>query len=199
MAYRVGLSDGSGGWSAVREVRVLPPPGDKEPVTFLGFGDMGVDAAQQGTSTVLWGLRDVVEHGASFALHFGDLGYACGVGLVWDAWHAMIEPLSARVPYLVSMGNHEYVWAKSHYPGHDSHGECGVPVERRFRGPSNGRGVLWYSFSSGAVHVVMLSTEHDLAPGSEQYEWLEEDLRAAADPTTRRAVPWIVVTAHRSE
>ena len=74
-----------------------------------------------------------------------------------------------------------------------------MPVAHRFRTPSNGNGVFWYSFDAGSVHVVMLSTEHDLAPGSEQYEWLEADLRAAADPTTRRAVPWIVVTAHRSE
>ena len=83
--------------------------------------------------------------------------YACGVGLIWDAWHSMIEPLSSRIPYLVSMGNHEFVWAESYVQGHDSGGECGVPVEKRFRGPSNGEGILWYSFSSGPVHVVMLS------------------------------------------
>jgi hypothetical protein len=79
----------------------------------------------------------------SFVLHFGDLSYGCGVTLVWDAWHALIEPLSSRLPYLVSMGNHEYVWSGSYYPGGDSGGECGVPTERRFRAPSSGEGLLW--------------------------------------------------------
>ncbi len=207
LAYRVGLADGTGGWSDVRNVAILPPANDEvengddldddEPLTFLGFGDMGVSAAQQSASTILWGLKDVVDASARFALHFGDLGYACGVGLIWDAWHSMIEPLSSRIPYLVSMGNHEFVWAESYVQGHDSGGECGVPVEKRFRGPSNGEGILWYSFSSGPVHVVMLSTEHDLTPGSEQYAWFEKDLAAAAQQRAAGAVPWIVVTAHR--
>ena len=109
----------------------------------------------------------------------------------------MIEPLSSRVPYLVSMGNHEYVWENSYVSGHDSGGECGVPVENRFRGPENGNGILWYSFTPGPVHVIMLSTEHDLTPGSEQYAWFEKDLSAASEAETRANAPWIVVTAHR--
>jgi hypothetical protein len=56
---------------------------------------------------MLLGLKDVGERGASFVLHFGDLSYATGATLLWDAWHALIEPLSSRAPYLVSMGNHE--------------------------------------------------------------------------------------------
>ena len=46
-------------------------------------------------------------------------------------------------------------------------GECGVPVVHRFRTPSNGNGVFWYSFDySRLVHVVQLSSEHALTPGS---------------------------------
>jgi hypothetical protein len=81
--------------------------------------------------------------------------------------------------------------------GTDSHGECGVPVANRFRSPSNGNGVFWYSFDSGAVHVVMLSSEHDLAPGSPQHVWLSNDLAGADAPGQRAKAPWIVVTTHR--
>jgi hypothetical protein len=33
---------------------------------------------------------------------------------------------------------------------------------------------FWYSFSHGSVHFVVLSSEHNLAPGSKQYRvsWL---------------------------
>jgi len=193
----------------------------KGAVTFIGFGDMGAEAAQQASATVSWALRDVLDHGASFVLHFGDLAYGCGITLIWDAWSALIEPLSSRVPYLVSLGNHELVWSQSYYTGSASGGECGVPTVQRFRSPSNGSGkkgaasnregsgssgaleksgvdvasssVLWYSFDSGAVHVVTLSTEHDVTPGSLQHSWLESDLASV----NREETPWIVLTAHR--
>ena len=43
------------------------------------------------------------------------------------------------------------------------------------------------------LHVVMLSSEHDLKSTSAQYQWLEEDLKAI----NRKKYPWVVVTAHR--
>ncbi len=32
---------------------------------------------------------------------------------------------------------------------------------------------FWYSFDYGIVHFTVVSTEHDLTPGSLQYEWLQ--------------------------
>lgn len=52
---------------------------------------------------------------------------------------------------------------------------------------------FWYSFSYGSVHFVMVSTEHNLAPGSKQYQWLEYNL-ARVD---RCKTPWLVVGMHR--
>lgn len=37
---------------------------------------------------------------------------------------------------------------------------------------------FWYSFDYGSVHFTTISTEHALAPGSRQYEWLAADLAA---------------------
>ena len=70
--------------------------------------------------------------------------------------------------------------------GNDSGGECGVATARRFIMPgatlsdsadsaaeNHGRREnppFWYSFDYGSVHFVMLSTEHDVTPGSAQYQ-----------------------------
>jgi len=149
----------------------------------------------------------------SFLLHPGDLGYAMGSGYIWDVWGALIEPISSRIPYMVTVGNHEYDHTGSrldpsgapsegwHPPwgnfGDDSRGECGVPTAARFSGTGSSvagaNGVFWYSFDEGPVHVTMLSSEHEWTVGSRQYEWLAADL-AAVD---RAATPWIVLATHR--
>jgi hypothetical protein len=75
----------------------------------------------------------------------------------------------------------------------DSLGECGVGTDRRFRAPSNGNRIFWYSFSTGSVSVVTLSSEHSVAPGSPQRAFLEGALAAV----NRTLTPWLVVTFHR--
>ena len=39
----------------------------------------------------------------------------------------------------------------------------------------------------------MMSTEHDIRPGSRQYTWLENDLKKV----DRNKTPWIVLGGHR--
>jgi hypothetical protein len=89
----------------------------------------------------------------------------------------------------------------------DSGGECGVPVSKRFQMPQQSKpssssssspaakanGVFWYSYGYATVHTIVISSEHDLNPGSPQYTWLEADL-ARVD---RRVVPWIILESHR--
>ena len=52
----------------------------------------------------------------------------------------------------------------------------------------------WFSFSSGPIHFVHLSTEHDLSRFSPQLAWLRADLLAAR---RRLDVPCVIVSAHR--
>ena len=70
--------------------------------------------------------------------------------------------------------------------GNDSGGECGVATARRFIMPAapplalaegnveyhsrHENPPFWYSFDYGSIHFVMLSTEHDVTPGSHQYQ-----------------------------
>ena len=110
---------------------------------------------------------------------------------------------------MVSLGNHEYdydiaspndpsgvsqMWRPKWWDGAvDSLGECGVGTQQRFRSPPNGNGIFWYSFATGSVTIVTLSSEHDLSPGSPQGDFLERTL-ASVD---RSVTPWLVVSLHR--
>ena len=148
--------------------------------------------------------------------HFGDLSYAQGAAHIWDEWFAMIQPFSVYVPLMVAVGNHEYDHVAGGGPGkdpsgvdtphgyqptwgnfhNDSGGECGVPTAKRFAMPqssSTSNGVFWYSHEFGSVHTTVLSSEHDLAPGSVQHVWLQDDLASV----NRTKTPWLIVELHR--
>ena len=210
-----------GGMSVERSFNSKLPVGAQSRDTkFVAFGDQDWDDPPPASATTMSNcLKDALELGYSdFVLHFGDLSYAMGTGTDWEMWARQNEPLATRVPYMVSVGNHEMDYdtgggrdpscvtkpcpERGYHPswgdyGTDSHGECGVPVAHRFRTPSNGNGVFWYSFDHGSVHVIQISSEHDLTPGSPQYAWLKADLAAADTPKRRLETPWIVLTLHR--
>lgn len=54
----------------------------------------------------------------------------------------------------------------------------------------------WYSAGFGGVRVIATSGTHEFEPGSEQYAWLEEELRKANTPEARAKEPWVVVSNH---
>lgn len=86
------------------------------------------------------------------------------------------------------------MWRPTWWDGDvDSLGECGVGTEQRFRSPANGNRIFWYSFATGSATVVMLSSEHDLSPGSPQGTFLEDTLAAV----NRSLTPWVIVSQHR--
>jgi hypothetical protein len=51
----------------------------------------------------------------------------------------------------------------------------------------------WWSRSVGPIHWLSISTEHNWAPGSAQYSFIEKDL-ASVD---RKVTPWLIVGGHR--
>eukprot|EP00750_Incisomonas_marina_P007646 INCI15019.2.p1 GENE.INCI15019.2~~INCI15019.2.p1 ORF type:complete len:838 (+),score=117.03 INCI15019.2:61-2514(+) len=220
--YRVG-SD-SDGWS---ETFSITSQVTKEtlaahlPQYHVIFGDMGsacaftlcpactcglvCDALTCASNTTV-GLVSEVEK-ASMMLHVGDFGYNLDTngGTVGDQFMRNIEQVAARVPYMVSIGNHE-----------DGDTPLAHFTERFRLMPANGspnvtntsNGVApnnWYfSWNDGLVHYVAISTEAWFGVGggvgqvdlAQQYEWLKADLEAAN--ANRHAVPWIVVHGHRS-
>lgn len=192
--------------------RTAKPRGGDVASRFVLYGDQAITAGEGATATAQHITERVsTQDDLDFLLHVGDLSYGCGSTDVWNSWHDIIEPYSSRLPYLVSIGNHEYDYVASedgskdpsgvtktwHPPwsnaGRDGGGECGVPPARRFRYPQNGNGVFWYSFDAGNVHVAMISSEHDCSPGSPLGLWLEKDLMGV----DRKLSPWVIVGIHR--
>ncbi|EER01403.1 Nucleotide pyrophosphatase/phosphodiesterase, putative [Perkinsus marinus ATCC 50983] len=190
--------------SEIFTVTAPVPPSSDEPHSVALFGDMGVQGYYRGPDAVdvpsgSWDTYWVVDHMRSntrlrMAVHIGDVSYAMGYARVWDLFGTALEGVAMRMPYMVSIGNHEFDYTSGGWHpswgnfGSDSGGECGVPTKHRYQFP-----YWYYSFSFGLVHYVMLSSEHDWTEGSEQWEWLDEQL-ASVD---RLVTPWLVVTAHR--
>ena len=187
-------------------------------VKFIMYADQAIPFPYIGPA---WKLvsqveNDIVNNGYNaFLLHPGDLGYAEGSGIVWDLWSGLVEPVTKRIAYEVTIGNHEYdhiglggkdpsgakpggwhpqnegeAWGNM---GDDSQGECGVPTNARYFGTGNGNGIFWYSFDEGGVHSIVLSSEHDWRIGSRQYLWLENDLKSV----DRAKTNWIIISTHR--
>ncbi|PHT48017.1 putative inactive purple acid phosphatase 2 [Capsicum baccatum] len=213
--YQVG-SD-SGGWSTI--FSFVSHNGDSgETFAFL-FGDMGtatpyltfLRTQEESTSTIKWISRDIEALGNKPALisHIGDISYARGYSWLWDHFFSQIEPVASRVPYHVCIGNHEYDWPLQPWKpdwssyGTDGGGECGVPYSYKFHMPGNSSeptGMrapatqnLYYSFDSGPVHFVYMSTETNFLPGSNQYDFLKHDLESV----DRVKTPFVVFQGHR--
>ncbi|KAM7269258.1 hypothetical protein ACFE04_024755 [Oxalis oulophora] len=215
--YQVG-SD-SKGWSD-RKSFVSRNSHSDETIAFL-FGDMGTATPystfyrtqDESLSTVKWILRDIEALGDKPAhiSHIGDISYARGFSWVWDEFFTMIEPIASRVPYHVCIGNHEYNWpsqpfmpdwAKGIY-GKDGGGECGIPYSLRFHMPGNSSETtrtnspatrnLYYSLDVGSVHFVYISTETNFLSGSNQYNFIKNDLESV----NRTKTPFVVIQGHR--
>ena len=186
------------------------PPGNDHQFKFVIYGDMDVTPPPGAETTAALVHNEVTENNVSLVLHAGDLAYGIGFGYRWEEWMSLIEPYSSLVPYMIGIGNHEQEHivggekdpsrapGNGFHPswgnyGHDSGGECGVPVYNRFHMPENGNQPWWYSFKNGLVHFTVLSAEHNFTRGSLQYAWFENDLKSV----DRTLTPWLIVILHR--
>ncbi|XP_058961900.2 uncharacterized protein [Pocillopora verrucosa] len=195
--------------SPVRHFRSAPVTDPDASFKFVVYGDMGITAIPGAHDTAKYMVEEA-KNGSSLVFHIGDISYAVGIAYIWELWHDLIEPYATLMPYMVGVGNHEqdHIFGGSKDPSgapgdgwhpwwgnylDDSGGECGVPMFYRFHMPDNGNGLWWYSYEYGSVHFIMMSTEHDIRPGSRQYTWLENDLKKV----DRNITPWIVLGGHR--
>jgi len=156
-------------------------------VSWLVYGDMGT-VIPMGASVTKAILKEQAVSPFQITLHVGDLAYA-GVNKngewepTWDAWMNQIQPFASVMPYMTSVGNHESYYNYSSYTA-------------RFAMPGNETGGYdnyWFSFNFNNVHVTSFSTEHDYAPGSEQYEWMANDMAQAR----AAGYEWLFLSGHR--
>ena len=186
-------------------------PGSDIPFKFVMYGDMDTTLPPGSITTAALVKKEIEENGVTMLIHIGDLSYAIGLAYRWEMWMSLIEPYSVLAPYMIGIGNHEQEHIvggekdPSHAPGngfhpswgnygHDSGGECGVPVYNRFHMPENGNQPWWYSFEYGLVHFTVLSTEHNFTQGSPQHTWLRNELSSV----DRSRTPWLIVSCHRA-
>jgi hypothetical protein len=201
--YHYRFGDGNE-WSPEYRFTTQTPVGPDNGINIVTFGDMGTYRCQpeggcemgsRGTTGKIWNqLKKGIQY--QMVLQIGDISYAVGNSAQWDQFFWQIEPIATSIPWMATIGNHEYdhdsqpfkpSW--SNY-GFDSQGECGIPFYYRFHPPNND---LWWSLDYGNVHFSLLSLEHDFTRGSEQYMWFSKDL-ATVD---RSKTPFVVVGGHR--
>lgn len=158
--------------------------------TWNEYGRPAIYTMEAVAAEVAAGQVDVVYHG-------GDISYATGYLSVWDFFMDEISPVASGALYLSTVGNHESDWydSASLYSNADSGGECGVLTTKLMTMPSPATtNKPWWSYDVGMIHFVGMSTEHEYAIGSEQYNWLEKDL-ASVD---RTVTPWVIFGGHRA-
>lgn len=130
--------------------------------------------------------------------HIGDISYATGYLSIWDWYLFMMEPIISRIPYGITVGNHEAGWYNgahgSFFSEADSGGECGVATQHVIPLPPPATvDRPWYSWQVGSFFMIGMSSEHDFRIGSAQYSWLEATLAAV----NRSATPFIILSTHR--
>ena len=201
-------------WSNEHSFRISAAVPPQTTFSFIAYGDMGTtENGFKFIDAVKDELSD--ENDMRLVLHIGDLSYARGNGYNWDKWMSMIAVLALSVPYMVSIGNHEYdhlssvndggvdvsgVIGDGYHPswgnfGDDSRGECGAPSFYRYEADicENGNSIFWYSFDYNSVHFVMLSSEHNYSASTDAHTFLLHDL----ENVHHSATPWIIVGIHR--
>jgi hypothetical protein len=201
----------AGGWSA--PLSFAPPPAPGAAVHIGVTADVGM-AESDGSTTMNGGLPEAQaartiallrarlveqpDHDYSAVVHAGDLAYAIGYAHKWDIFASRLAGLADRLPYMTGLGNHERDWPGSGSISDymDSGGECGIPTTVRFPSPtqnSRAQDAGYWAVEHGAATLVMLNTEIEVGPGSDQYDFVNATL-AAVD---RARTPWVFVFAHR--
>lgn len=185
LQYRVGCDSLS--WSTWR---VLRSPAATA-VRMLAYADGGI-AWSNGTMAGLAADAATGQYGA--VLNHGDISYAndykpaSNNSWVWDQYLNEAEAhLDGRAgPHVCIVGNHE---AQHNF----------MPYLNRTAMPRGSTRPLgrFYSYTAvGPVSVISFSTEHDVSPGSEIFDFVASSLQHAASSSVRRERPWIVVQTH---
>lgn len=178
-------------------------PRRRESFTFTAFGDQGVSYHALANDSL------ILAQNPAFHLHAGDICYADpdGAGLpadsadydarTWDSFLAQTESVAARVPWMVTTGNHDMeAWYSPNGYG---------AQQARWTFPDNGHDPVnqpgAYSFVYGNTAVIALDA-NDVSyeipanfgiTGGGQTAWLDKTL---GDYRKQRGIDFLVVFFH---
>jgi hypothetical protein len=124
-------------------------------------------------STALATVSNIASKDPELVLSIGDFSYKATA----DCWFDIIEPIESKMKIVI--GNHDDITTTllNRYMNHFN-------LEKQY-----------YSFNYQNVHFVAMSTELPFLTGSDQYNFVRNDLiNATSDPN----IDWIVVFVHRT-
>lgn len=177
VTYRYRVGDAVGGWSTTYSFHTAPKnPGQ---FVFTAFGDHGI------TAEAAKNVRNVLREEPAFHLLLGDVSYANGHQPIWDEYLRQIEPMAARVPFMLTLGNHEN--EKTQANGQEVRLGYAAYLAR-FALPGREEN---YAFDYGNARFVAFNS--DRFRDETQLRWLESELSNAR---RNRSIKWIVVFQH---
>lgn len=176
--YRVG-DDHAADWSDT--YTFTTQDFQKDNFEFVAFGDHGMSDEAQNTANLVRSFDN-----AELVILSGDISYANGDQSIWDDHGNKYETTMSNIPWMMTPGNHE---------NETEDGFDFDAYETRFETQSSSGTDFWHSFDYGGVHFIGISTEHPYYEGTDQLQWIKEDLAAAN--ANRENVPWIVIYGHK--
>ncbi|KAL2345212.1 hypothetical protein Fmac_006497 [Flemingia macrophylla] len=158
-------------------------PPSNFPIEFVVVGDLGQTEWTAST------LKHVDSSDYDVFLLPGDLSYADSQQPLWDSFGRLVEPYASKRPWMVTEGNHEIEIFPIIYPqGFEAYNARWPMPFQQSASTSN----LYYSFEVASTHVIMLGSYTDFDAQSEQYTWLQSDLKNI----DRVKTPWVIVLLH---
>ena len=176
--YRVG-DDHAADWSDT--YTFTTQDFEKDYFEFVAFGDHGMSDEAQNTANLVRSFDN-----AELVILSGDISYANGDQSIWDDHGNKYETTMSNIPWMMTPGNHENETEDGF--GFDAY-------ETRFETQSSSGTDFWHSFDYGGVHFIGISTEHPYYEGTDQLQWIKEDLATAN--ANRENVHWIVIYGHK--
>lgn len=128
---------------------------DQTPFAFAVFGDTQKNPKVSGQlATMAWAQRP------SFLVHVGDLVDKGTLANHWtEHFFPGMKPIAQRIPFYPVLGNHE-----ENAQNYFDYMALPAPEYR-------------YTFRYGNTQFFMIDSNRDISPGSEQFEWLKQELQ----------------------
>lgn len=135
-------------------------PAPDEKFNFIVFGD-----TRNGDTTHQALVYLMNEYPANLLMHTGDIVFIGSSESDWDTFFRIQKPLMVHVPHLFVLGNHELLLDQS-----------GYYFDKFFATDFNRYTPRRHALTVGNSRFIVLNSDEDVAQGSEQYEWLSQEL-----------------------
>ncbi|CAL0326746.1 unnamed protein product [Lupinus luteus] len=134
-------------------------------------------------------LQQISNPGYDMLLLAGDLSYADTDQDEWETFGRLIEPFASQRPWMVTTGDHDVEKITIfHRRSFTAYNTRWLMPFRESESNSN----QYYSFNIAGVHIIMLGSYTNFGSKSNQYKWLQRDLKNV----NRKNTPWLVVMFH---